>query len=55
MLSGKAFEIAADPMAEITSAKDDPMLLRERVLDPAAPLVFPAASVTALEVVTRPA
>lgn len=53
VLSGKAFEIAADPMAEITSAKDDPMTVRERVLDPAAPLVFPAASVTAVEVLTR--
>lgn len=42
-------------MAEITSAKDDPMPVRERALDPAAPLVFPAASVTAVEVLTRPA
>ena len=55
VLSGKAFEIAADPTAEITSAKDDPMPVRERALDPAAPLVFPAASVTAVEVLARSA
>jgi len=50
--SGKAFEIAPDPWLEITSAKDDPMQVRTRDLDLNVPLVFPAASVTALELQT---
>ena len=46
--SGKAFEIAADPQSEILSAQDDPMLVKAREIT-AGPVVFPAASVTALE------
>jgi alpha-L-arabinofuranosidase len=47
--SAKAFEIAADPEAEITSAQDDPMRVKTREIDITRPLVFPAASVTAVE------
>lgn len=53
--SGKAFEIAADPQAEIVSAKGDPMTVRERVIVPGGPLIFPAASVSAVELVAVPA
>ena len=53
--SGTAFEIAADPMAEITSAKDDPMKLAEKVFAPAEPHLFPAASVTVISLKTRAA
>ncbi|HEV7867635.1 MAG TPA: hypothetical protein VGO90_08130 [Chthoniobacteraceae bacterium] len=53
--SGKAFEIATDPMAELTSAKDDPITVRERALVIGEPLTFPAASVTAVELAVRPA
>jgi alpha-N-arabinofuranosidase len=41
---------SADPFAEIISAQDDPVTLETRVLAPAEPLRFPAASVTAVEV-----
>lgn len=51
--SGKAFEIAADPMAEITSFEDDPMKVREKPVNLAEPHVFPAASVTALELAVQ--
>ncbi len=48
---GRAWEYtAADPFAEITSAKDDPMTLAKREVDLARPITFPAASVTVLEV-----
>jgi hypothetical protein len=53
--SGKAFEIATDPQAEITSAKDDPMKVRERMIAPREAMVFAAASVTAVELVVAPA
>jgi alpha-L-arabinofuranosidase len=51
--SGKAFEIATDPMAEITSFEDDPMKVREKAVAMDQPYQFPAASVTALELVAR--
>jgi alpha-L-arabinofuranosidase len=51
--SGQAFEIAADPLAEITSFENDPMKVREKAVAPAEPYAFPAASVTALELTTR--
>ena len=47
--SGVAFELSADPQSEIGSAKDDPMTVRERKIVPSQPLVFPAASVSAVE------
>ena len=53
--TGKAFEIAADPEAEIVSAKIDPMTVREKALLPNAPIEFPAASVSAVELVAAPA
>jgi hypothetical protein len=53
--SGTAFEIATDLMAEITSAKDDPMKLQEKVVAPSEPHHFPAASVTVIVLKTRPA
>jgi alpha-N-arabinofuranosidase len=47
---GKAWEItAADPFAEITSSKDDPMTTKTREVNLAMPITFPAASVTVLE------
>ena len=45
-----AFTIAADPEFEIIAAERDPMRVREGRVDPVAPVPFPAASVTALEV-----
>ena len=53
--SGVAFEIAADPFAEITSAKDDPMKVLRRTVASDEPHVFPAASVTAVVLRTRAA
>ena len=50
--SAQAFEIAVDPQSEITSAKDDPMIVRERALTPGDAIAFPAASVTAVELLT---
>jgi alpha-L-arabinofuranosidase len=47
--SGKVFEIAVDPTAEIFSFAEDPMKVVERAVDPANEIEFPAASVTALE------
>lgn len=51
--SGVAREIAADPFAEIISAKDDPMKMREVAIAPAELHVFPAASVTAVVLKAR--
>jgi alpha-L-arabinofuranosidase len=51
---GTAWEITADPMSEITSFDDDPMKVRERALLPTDAWTFPPASVTAVEVNTRP-
>ena len=51
--SGKAFEIATDPQAEITAFENDPMQVREKAVALAEPYVFPAASVTALELTAR--
>lgn len=51
--SGTAFGIAVDPMAEITSAKDDPMKLLQQTVAPATPHIFPAASVTAVVLKAR--
>jgi alpha-L-arabinofuranosidase len=52
---GRAFQIATDPLAEITSFDDDPMKMREEAIGGDGPYKFPAASVTALELVARPA
>ncbi len=51
--SGKAFEIATDPQAEITAFENDPMPVREKAVVLSEPYVFPAASVTALELTAR--
>lgn len=48
--SVKAFQIAVDPEAEITSFQSDPMKVKELSLPTGEALTFPAASVTALEV-----
>ena len=53
--SGTAHEITADPQAEITSAKDDPMKLQQKPVVPGEPHLFPAASVTVLALKTRAA
>jgi hypothetical protein len=47
--SAKAYEMAADPQAEITSAEDDPMKVREVAVALDAAHSFPAASVTVVE------
>ena len=52
---GKAFEIATDPQAEITAFENDPMQVREKAVVLSEPYVFPAASITALELTTRQA
>lgn len=50
--SGKAFELSADPSFEIMSASNDPLLPKERTIDPAIPFAFAPASVTAIELTT---
>jgi len=47
--SGKSYQIAVSPEAEIVSATEDPMRVVEKALDPGADIEFPAASVTAIE------
>lgn len=47
--SARAFEISADPEFEIISASNDPMIPKERVLPLNEPVIFPGASVTAVE------
>ena len=47
--SGKAFELSTDPEFEILSADNDPLIPKERVLTVDEPVLFPAASVTAVE------
>jgi alpha-L-arabinofuranosidase len=47
--SARAFEISADPEFEILSASNDPMIQKERVLPLNEPVIFPGASVTAVE------
>jgi hypothetical protein len=47
--SGKAFQIAADPWVELTSANGDPMPVRETDVRVDQAVTFPPASVTALE------
>jgi alpha-L-arabinofuranosidase len=47
--AGRAWQIAADPMMEITSAQDDPMTVQEIKIDPAQEQIFPPASVTVME------
>jgi alpha-N-arabinofuranosidase len=47
--SAKAFTIAPDPFAEITSFENDPMKLTESVVDTDSPWDVPAASVSAIE------
>ena len=47
--SGKAFELSTDPEFEIMSDANDPLKPKERVLDVNEAILFPAASVTAVE------
>lgn len=49
---GRAFEIAAEPFFELTGAAPDPMTVRTRELQGDGALVFPPASVTAVELRT---
>lgn len=49
IVSGKAYEIAADPTFEIMSAKNDPLQPKERNVDVNTPFTFSPASVTAVE------
>lgn len=51
--SAKAFEIAANPQAEITAAEDDPMMMREVAVNLDGPYSFPPASVTVLELAAQ--
>ena len=47
--SGKAFELSTDPEFEILSADNDPLMPKERVLTVNKSVLFPAASVTVVE------
>lgn len=47
--SGRLFEISADPEFEIMSASNDPLIPKEKTLVINQPVEFPAASVTAIE------
>lgn len=47
--SGKAFELSTDPEFEILSAINDPLIPKEKPLNVNEPVIFPAASVTAVE------
>ena len=47
--SAKAFEISADPEFEILSAANDPMIPKEKILSVNESVIFPPASVTAVE------
>jgi alpha-L-arabinofuranosidase len=51
--SGKAYELSTDPEFEIMSATDDPLLPKERTLAVNESIVFPSASVTAVELITE--
>lgn len=51
ILSGKAFELSADPEFEIIRAEKDPLIPKERMLVINEPISFPAASVTAIELI----
>ena len=48
-ISGKAFELSADPTYEIMSAHNDVLKIKEREVDMNAPFSFAPASVTAVE------
>ena len=49
--SAKAFELSTYPEFEILSAENDPLLPKERNLPVNEPIVFPSASVTAIELI----
>jgi alpha-N-arabinofuranosidase len=49
--SGKAFELSTDPEFEIMRVANDPLKPKERVLSVNEPVDFPAASVTAVELI----
>jgi alpha-N-arabinofuranosidase len=51
--SAKAFEISADPEFEILSSANDPMIPKERILPVTENIVFPGASVTAVELIVE--
>ena len=46
----KSFQIAADPEFEILSSSNDPLTPKEKVLNIEEPVIFPPASVTAVEI-----
>jgi len=47
--SAKGFELCTDPEFEIISADNDPLIPKEKIIDTNAPVPFPPASVTAIE------
>jgi len=49
----KVFELSTDPQFEIMSAQNDPLKPKERRVQPNAPVVFPPASVSAVELLTE--
>lgn len=51
ILSGRAFELSTDPEFEMTRAEIDPLIPKERQVLVDEPIVFPAASVTAVELI----
>ncbi len=53
VLSGKGFELSGDPDFEVLSSNNDPLIPKERKLLVNEPVVFPPASVTALEFIIK--
>ena len=51
--SAKVFELSADPEFEILNAANDPLVPKEKILMVSEPVVFPPASVTAVELSVR--
>jgi hypothetical protein len=49
--SAKAFELSTDPEFEIMSAANDPLIPKEKTLSVNEPVIFPSASVTAVEII----
>lgn len=51
--SGKGFQLSADPECEITDSFFNPLIPKERVLSADEPIIFPSASVTAIELTVK--
>jgi len=49
IISAKAFELSTNPEFEILNAENDPLVTKEKILNISDNIIFPAASVTAVE------